>query len=151
MAAISVSTVIPVVPALVWEELRHIERHVDWMSDAESIRLLTEATEGVGVRFECLTKVGPLRLNDQMEVTEWRDGEVMGVKHSGLVSGWGRFQLAPVSGPDGKTLTKFEWSEELHFRWWMGGPLTAILAVPVLRLIWKRNLASFAARFGPSP
>ena len=59
------------------------------MADAESIRFLTEQTRGVGTRFECVTKVGPIRLTDRMEITEWEPGRSMGVRHDGLVTGTG--------------------------------------------------------------
>ena len=147
MATIRVSTVVPAEPAAVWEDLRHIARHVEWMSDAESLRFLTDATEGVGVRFECATRVGPMRIIDRMEVTEWRDAQVMGIRHCGVVSGSGKFRLAPRPGPVGETYTEFEWTEALRFKWWMGGALTATLARPVLRAVWNRNLRRFASRF----
>ena len=144
---IQVSTVVPAAPVAVWEDLRHIGRHVDWMSDAESIRFLTEEAEGVGVRFECITRIGPIRLTDRMEVTEWRKNEVMGIRHRGTVSGSGQFRLTPCPGPQGEHHTRFEWTETLRFRWWMGGPLGAAAARPVLKAVWARNLRRFAARF----
>ncbi len=147
MATIRVSTVVPAAPAAVWEDLRHIGRHVDWMSDAYSIRFLTEATEGVGVRFECATRVGPMRVIDRMEVTEWRNTEVMGIRHRGAVSGTGQFRLSPCPQPAGEIHTRFEWTETLRFRWWMGGSLGAAVARPVLRAVWDRSLRRFAARF----
>ncbi|MCY4664869.1 MAG: SRPBCC family protein [Acidimicrobiaceae bacterium] len=147
MVAIRVSTVVPAAPAAVWEDLRHIGRHVDWMSDAESIRFLTEEAEGVGVRFECVTRIGPVRLIDRMEVIEWREGAILGIRHRGTVSGTGRFRLAPCPGPHGEHHTRFEWTETLRFRWWMGGPLGAAAARPVLKAVWARNLRRFAARF----
>ena len=147
MATIRVSAVVPAAPAAVWEDLRHIGRHVDWMSDAESIRFLTDDTEGVGVRFECVTRIGPVRLTDRMEVTEWRAGEILGIRHRGTVSGTGRFRLTPVRGPHGQYHTRFEWTETLRFRWWMGGPLGAAAARPVLKAVWDRNLRRFVARF----
>ncbi len=150
MAEIRLSVLVPAAPAVVWEELRHIDRHVEWMSDAVEIRFVTEATEGVGARFDCLTRVGPLRTTDRMEVTEWVEGELMGIRHAGLVSGWGRFRLTPRSGPAGEAHTEFEWTEMLRFRWWMGGPVAAALAAPVLRSVWRRNLRSLAARFPQS-
>ena len=147
MATIRISTVVPAPPEAVWEDLRHIGSHVDWMSDAASIRFLTEATEGVGVRFECDTILGPLRLTDRMEVTEWRDSQTMGIRHTGVVSGAGQFRLSACKGAAGAVHTRFEWTEALRFRWWMGGPLGAVLARPVLRAVWARNLRRFAARF----
>ena len=134
--------------AVVWDDLRDIAGHVEWMHDAESIRFLTDATEGVGVRFDCATKVGPIRLNDRMEVTEWRAAQAMGIRHQGVVSGTGRFCLRERRGPEGDTHTEFEWTETLRFPWWMGGPVGALAARPVLGFIWRRNLRGFAARFG---
>ena len=147
MAAIRISTVVPAAPAAVWADLRRIERHTEWMSDAESIRFLTEAVEGVGVRFECATRVGPLRMTDRMEVVEWSEGRIMGIRHTGVVSGAGQFRLSAVPGPDGVIGTEFEWAETLEFPWWMGGAIGAAAARPILRAIWKRNLRRFAARF----
>ena len=147
MATIRVSTVVPAAPAVVWEDLRHIARHVDWMSDASSIRFLSKSTEGVGVRFECATRVGPIRLIDRMEVTEWRDGHAMGIRHCGVVSGTGQFRLTPLPAPGGESHTQFEWTETLQFPWWMGGAVGAVLARRVLRAVWARNLSRFVARF----
>lgn len=147
MVTIRISTVAPAAPSVVWEDLRRIERHVEWMSDAESIRFLTDDTEGVGTRFECVTRLGPLRLIDRMEVTDWRDGVVMGIRHHGVVSGVGQFRLMPFTTPGGEAHTRFDWHETLRFPWWMGGPIGAVAARPVLGAVWKRNLRTFAARF----
>ena len=147
MATIRVSTVVPAPPAAVWEDLRHIDRHIDWMSDASSIRFLTEATEGVGTRFECATRLGPIRLIDRMEVTEWRDTQAMGIRHCGVVSGTGQFRLTPLPARDGEIHTQFEWIETLRFPWWMGWVVGAVLARRVLRAVWARNLSRFVARF----
>jgi hypothetical protein len=32
------------------------------------------------------------------------------------------------------------WEEDLRFPWPLGGPLTAALAAPVLRRMWRKNL-----------
>ena len=96
VARIKVSTVIAAPPDRVWEELRHIERHVDWMADAEAIRFTSRRREGRGTTFDCETRIGPFHLVDRMEVTEWRTGRSMGVRHAGLVTGTGRFTLRRV-------------------------------------------------------
>ncbi len=147
MVAIRVSKVVPAAPAAVWEDLRHIDRHVEWMSDADSIRFLTDATEGAGVLFECVTQIGPIRLIDRMEVTDWRDAQTMAIRHRGVVTGTGEFRLTPCPAAGGAVHTAFEWSESLRFPWWMGGPVGAVAARPVLQAFWKRNLRMFAARF----
>ena len=71
-----------------------------------------------------------------MEITEWEPAKVMGVRHVGLVTGTGKFTITPNGSG-----TRFEWSEDLIFPWWMGGPLAGIVGGQVvMRAIWRRNL-----------
>jgi hypothetical protein len=133
---IRVRIMIDASPGDTWQVLAPIEDHVRWMTDAESIRFLDAQTRGVGTAFECVTKVGPFRMTDRMTVTEWEPGKSMGIEHQGAVRGVGRFTLS--RRPGGKT--RFSWSERLTFPWWMGGPVGALVASPVLRSIWRRNL-----------
>jgi uncharacterized protein YndB with AHSA1/START domain len=142
MARIRVRTTLDAPPERVWADLAHLAGHVDWMHDAVAIRFLTDRTSGVGTRYECDTKVGPFRMVDVMEITEWQPGRSMGVSHQGLVTGAGRFTLRKVRGDR----TRFTWKERLRFPWYLGGPITAIVAKPVLRWIWKRNLRGLAER-----
>ena len=125
-------------PARVWEVVEPVERHVDWMHDAVAIRFTTDQTRGVGTTFLCDTKVGPFSLVDAMEITEWAPGEVMGVRHTGLVTGVGRFTIEPI---DLGRRTRFTWAEDLTFPWWMGGPIGAWIGGKIaLGPIWRRNL-----------
>ena len=87
MARIQVSIDLNATPERVWEVVEPVERHVDWMADAVAIRFVGSQTRGVGTAFLCDTKVGPLRLTDRMEITEWEPGKVMGVRHVGIVTG----------------------------------------------------------------
>ena len=128
-----------------WEDLRHISRHVEWMADAEAIRFQGDQREGVGTAFVTDTKVGPIRLKDVMVVTEWEAQRVMGIRHTGIVTGTGRFTLEPVE--EGTRLT---WEEDLHFPAWMGGALGAVAGRPVLARIWHHNLETLRRRFSPA-
>ena len=142
MAHISVSIEIDASPERVWEVVEPVERHVDWMHDAVAIRFVTDQTRGVGTEFLCDTKVGPIKLVDQMEITEWRPNEAMGVRHTGLVTGTGRFTLTPI---DLGRRTRFTWAEELIFPWWLGGPIGAWVGGKlVMGAIWRRNLRGLA-------
>jgi hypothetical protein len=143
VARLRVSVVIDAPPEVVWEDLRHIDRHVEWMVDAVAIRFTSPHVEGTGTTFECDTKVGPFRLTDLMEITRWQAGRQMGVRHVGLVTGTGVFTLKPKR--HGRT--KVIWAERLVFPWWMAGPIGAQVSTPVLRHLWRRSMTNLAARF----
>ncbi len=135
---IVVSVEIDATPERVWDVVEPVERHVDWMHDAVAIRFTTDQTRGTGTQFLCDTKVGPFKLVDQMEITEWEPAKVMGVRHTGLVTGSGRFTLEPI---DLGRRTRFTWAEDLVFPWWMGGPIGAWIGGKIaLGPIWRRNL-----------
>ncbi|MGI8686182.1 MAG: SRPBCC family protein [Acidimicrobiales bacterium] len=138
MSRIRVSTVIDAPPRRVWAAVRDIASHVTWMEDAVAIRYTSPKREGVGTTFDCDTRVGPFRLTDRMEVTEWCEGRAMGIRHVGLVQGTGRFTVR--RSPLGRT--RFTWDERLRFPWWMGGAPGSVVAAPVLRHIWRRNLVN---------
>ncbi len=140
MGRITVSIDLNASPDRLWSIVEPIERHVDWMADAVAIRFETEQTRGVGTRFLCDTKVGPIKLTDHMRITEWVPGEAMGVEHTGLVTGTGIFTLAPL---DEGRRTRFTWSEDLKFPWWLGGRLGELIGGNlVMKAIWRRNLTS---------
>lgn len=137
---ITVSVEIEAPPETVWRIVEPVENHIEWMHDAVAIRFTGEQTRGVGTEFLCDTKVGPIKLVDRMEITEWNPGEAMGVKHTGIVTGDGRFTLESI---DLARRTRFTWTETLTFPWWLGGPLGALVGGRlVLRPLWKRNLGN---------
>jgi hypothetical protein len=124
-------------PATTWSVIEHIETHVAWMSDAVAITFDTEQHAGVGTRFDCHTKIGPIRLIDAMSITKWVPGEAMGVDHRGVVRGTGVFSL----GWSDDQRTRFSWEEQLTFPWWLGGAIGEWIARPLLTHIWRGNLA----------
>lgn len=135
MARIAVSRHIPAERGTVWQALADLGSHSDWMRDARSVEFTSEQRRGVGTRMEVLTVVGPLRTTDIMEVVGWDEGRSIRVRHEGLVKGAGTLSVEP-SG-DGAIV---KWDETLAFPWWLGGPLTAWLAKPVLAALWRGNL-----------
>jgi hypothetical protein len=141
MGRIKVSTVIDASRRDVWAAVEDINRHVDWMEDAVAIRLTSRRKHGVGTTFDCDTKVGPLRLTDQMEITRWSTERAMGVRHVGLVTGTGAFKLRRAR----RGRTRFTWEERLTFPWWMGGPFGGVVGGWVLKRVWRRNLAGLKA------
>ena len=140
MARVVVNIDINATPEAVWAELEQLENHSEWMSDAEAIRFTSESTRGVGTVIEVRTKVGPFKLNDVMSFTAWEPVKTMAVDHRGIVTGTGAFILEPTS-----LGTRMIWDETLTFPWYLGGGVTAFLAVPVLKAIWRGNLRRLAA------
>jgi carbon monoxide dehydrogenase subunit G len=125
----------------VWDALADIAAHVEWMADARSIRFTSATTEGVGTTFECVTKVGPIRLVDRMEVTEWVPEQALAVRHTGIVTGEGRFTVMPVGAG-----SELAWRESLRLPWWLPSWPASI----VLRQIWRWNLRAFERTLGPA-
>jgi carbon monoxide dehydrogenase subunit G len=138
VARITLSVDLPQPPHLVWAELEAVERHVDWMADAESAEFAGSRTRGVGTVLIVATRVGPFRTRDVIEFTEWDPPNLMGVAHRGLFTGTGSFRLDEQGGG-----TRMVWSESIRFPWYLGGPIGALVASPVLRVIWRGNLRRF--------
>jgi hypothetical protein len=141
MVRVRVCTTIAAPPARVWDEVRHLDRHVEWMDDAERIRFLDGQQQGVGTRIECATRIGRLRTIDTMVVTEWDPERALSVAHGGRITGIGRMTLKARRG----ATTRLCWDERISFPWYLGGPLTGAGAWPVLRRVWLRNLANLKA------
>ncbi|MCB0918740.1 MAG: SRPBCC family protein [Actinobacteria bacterium] len=142
MTVLTVTRVLEAPAEQVWDDLSDLGSHVEWMADAEEITFIGQQREGVGTRFRCLTRVGPLQLTDEMVVTAWLPPRRFSVDHRGLVGGHGTFFL----DAEGDS-TRFTWHEELLFPWYFGGPLGALVARPVLKRLWQGNLARLAERF----
>lgn len=154
MSDVTVSIDIDATPATVWAAIEPVEDHVEWMADAVAIRFETDQRRGVGTRFLCDTKIGPIELTDRMEITEWtpavdggdgavaRDG-AMGVRHSGIVTGTGVMHVESLAAG---TKTRFTWREDLDFPWYLGARLgERVGGRMALRPIWKRNLKRLKA------
>jgi carbon monoxide dehydrogenase subunit G len=132
---------VPAPRAKVWKELADLGSHASWMTDAGEVEFLGESTSGVGTRIRVPTRIGPLRTTDILEVTDWVEGKSMIVRHLGIFSGTGQFRL------EGQLPTVVIWEERLRFPWWLGGPITAVAARPILNRIWTGNLKRFATKF----
>ncbi len=126
----------------VWADLSDIASHVEWMGDVDAIRFTTVETTGVGAAYEVGTRLGPIRLRDTLEVSDWKPKETLAVRRGGVVGGEGRFTLEAVDS--NRTLLTRDM--HLRFPWWLGGPVGERVAAPVLRALFAANLAAFAAR-----
>ena len=119
----------------VWEALADLASHPTWMKDAIAVNFHSDQTRGSGTSMDVVTRIGPFRTTDVIEVVGWTEGKQIEVVHRGLVTGRGILAVEPEGS--GSTVT---WIEDLEFPWWLGGPLTAWIARPFLRSIWRANL-----------
>ena len=141
MIMITVCETIRATPDAVWHAIEDIESHTEWMQDAVRIWFTSEQHTGVGATFECLTRVGPLSTVDRFVVTRWEPGRVLGIEHRGAVTGTAEFRLRDTH----EGSTRFCWEEQLRFPWWFGGAAGEQAAQPVLRSVWRRNVARLKA------
>ena len=113
-----------------------------WPTRSRS-RSAPSSARGVGTEFECLTKIGPFTTTDVMTVTEWRPG--VGDGHRAPRRRH-RARLASRCTRSPGGLTELCWDEQLHYPWWMGGPVGERTSRPVLARIWRGNLDRLRAK-----
>jgi len=133
---IRVSIIINKPLEVVWDEVKIMKNHVNWMQDAAKIDFLSLNESGIDTKMKVLTKVGPFSLNDIITVTKWEEMNSIGVVHEGIVTGEGAFYLSE----NDDNSTKFEWIEELKAPYYLGGPIAEFFGGFVLKFIWKKNL-----------
>ena len=96
---------------------------------------------GVGGRTVAVTEVGPVRILDPMEITEWDPPRSCTVLHTGtVVRGPGAFQVQPR--PDGGSV--FVWREDLDLPFGVLGRLGWPLVKPLAALGMQWSLRRFA-------
>jgi len=133
---IEVSTIIDKPIEVVWDEVKIMKNHINWMQDAAKIDFLSENEAGIDTKMKVLTKVGPFTLNDIITVTTWEEMNSIGVVHEGIVTGEGTFYLSK----NDDNSTKFQWIENLKAPYYLGGPFAEFFGGFVLKIIWKKNL-----------
>jgi carbon monoxide dehydrogenase subunit G len=134
---VSSTIVLPTTPREAWDVLMDWERQADWMLDADSVTVISEVREGVGVRLAVRTRLfGIPAFTEPMEVTVWEPHRRLQIEHGSIVSGLGTWTLQPVAGG-----TKFTWTEQVELRIPVGGELAARLYRPVMRMLMNRAMS----------
>ena len=128
------SIVLPEPVDAVWSALVDWERQADWMLDADTVEVVGDLREGVGVRLAVRTRVlGVPAFVERMEVTEWEPPGRLVIRHGGPVTGTGTWSLVPVA-----TGARFTWSEDIAVRLPVVGELAARCYAPVMRVLMRR-------------
>lgn len=124
----------------VWAVLTDWEGQARWMADARDVTVLSAVREGQGVVIRCATDLFGLVVDDDMEVTDWRAGERIAIRHLGrIIRGVGAFELTPL--PDGAT--RFTWWEEVQAPFGrFGDALAGLLVVPWVSRVFRRSLVA---------
>jgi carbon monoxide dehydrogenase subunit G len=141
--------VLPVPPAEAWAVLMDWERQADWMLDADSVTVVSEGREGIGVRLAVRTRIlGVPAFTEPMEVIGWDAPTRLVIRHGSLVAGTGTWTLEPVEGG-----TRFTWREEIRLAVPVVGGLAATLYRPVMLVLMGRamqGLRSYLIAIGPA-
>lgn len=126
-------------PERVWQVLVDWEAQPAWMVDARSVEVTSSRREGLGVVLRCRTDLAGLVVTDVMETTEWEDGRVVGVRHTGwLLHGVGAFELEPTDSG-----VRFTWWEEIDPPLGAVGDMAVtLLAIPFVRRVFRRSLGN---------
>lgn len=124
-----------------WAVLMEWERQADWMLDADSVAVVSEQREGVGVRLAVRTRLfGFPAFTEPMEVTAWDPPVALSIRHGGPVAGTGTWALQPIDGG-----TRFTWTEDIRLRVPLAGEVAARVYAPVMRWLMGRALAGLRA------
>jgi len=119
-----------------WAGLLRWEDQPKWMKDADSVRVLTAAREGVGVLIAVKTRVLNVPLfTERLEVVEWDPPRRLTIAHRSFVRGVGTWALEP--GPAG---TRFTWTEELSLPVPVLGELALLVYRPFMRHLMRGAL-----------
>jgi carbon monoxide dehydrogenase subunit G len=141
--------VLPVPLEEAWTVLMDWERQADWMLDADSVTVVSEHREGVGVKLAVRTRLfGVPAFTEPMEVTGWDPPRRLDIRHGSLVAGSGSWLLDPVEGG-----TRFTWREEIRLAVPLVGEVAATLYRPVMRALMGRamtGLRDYLIATGPT-
>jgi len=140
--------VLPVPIEEAWTALMDWERQADWMLDADSVTVVSDEREGVGVRLAVRTRLfGVAAFTEPMEVVGWDPPRRLDIRHGSLVVGTGAWMLDPSEGG-----TRFTWQEDIRLAVPVFGELAAAIYRPIMSMLMRRamtGLRSYLIATGP--
>jgi hypothetical protein len=112
------------------------EDQARWLKDADSVRVLTSAREGVGVMIAVKTRVLNVPLfTERLEVVEWDPPRRLTMAHRSFVRGLGTWELRPDAAG-----ARFIWTEELSLPVPLLGELALLVYRPFMRYLMREGL-----------
>ena len=132
-----------------WTVLMDWERQADWMLDADSVTVVSDQREGVGVQLAVRTRLfGIAAFTEPMEVVGWDPPRRLDIRHGSLVVGSGAWILDPIAGG-----TRFTWREEVRLAVPVLGELAAAIYRPIMRGLMDqamKGLRGYLIATGPA-
>jgi carbon monoxide dehydrogenase subunit G len=127
----------------VWARLTDWESHSAWIPN--TIVTVTTQTSGLGTEFVGITRIGPIRLDDPMTVSEFQapsNGRASCVvtKTGPVLGGTAGFELTSTDA----STTRLDWFEDVHLKptgifWW-----TAPFILAIGTVAFRSALRAFA-------
>jgi carbon monoxide dehydrogenase subunit G len=127
----------------VWDRLTDWPSHSAWIPN--TIVTVTKGTNGIGTEFVGITRIGPLRLDDPMTVTEFQApsagrASCTITKTGSVLGGTAGFTLSAVDA----STTRLDWFEVIHLKppaifWW-----TAPFVFVIGTIAFRSALKAFA-------
>jgi carbon monoxide dehydrogenase subunit G len=127
----------------VWDRLTDWQSHSAWIPN--TVVTITKQTGGLGTEFVGITRLGPLRLDDPMTVSEFQAPKAGRasctiIKTGSVLGGTAGFVLAAVDD----FTTRLDWFEDIHLKprglfWW-----TAPFVIAIGTIAFRSALTAFA-------
>lgn len=127
----------------VWDRLTDWPSHAAWIPN--TVVTVTTPTTGIGTEFVGITRIGPLRLDDPMTVSEFQipkagRASCTIIKTGSVLGGTAGFVLTALDD----STTRLDWFEDIHlkpraFFWW-----TAPFVLSIGTIAFRSALTAFA-------
>jgi carbon monoxide dehydrogenase subunit G len=127
----------------VWNRLTDWPSHAAWIPN--TVVTVTTPTTGIGTEFVGITRIGPLRLDDQMTVSEFQTpsagrASCTITKTGSVLGGTAGFVLTALDD----STTRLDWFEDIYLKpkgllWW-----TAPFIVVIGTIAFRSALTAFA-------
>jgi len=143
MTRIDVQLNLPHGIAHVWDRLTDWTSHSAWIPN--TVVTISKETKGLGTEFVGITRIGPLRLDDPMTVSEFqspKEGRASCtiIKTGSVLGGTAGFVLTALDN----STTRLDWFEEIYLKpkgifWW-----TAPFVFALGTIAFRSALTAFA-------